>query len=245
MTPVQLSWKDIDQGIYLAKQCYVDIVLPLVLVLIFICLLFLVGFNDLSVYWVVVIIWWLKPVYDRLILQVLTQHVTNTKSSLKQELKDYIKLLFSISLAKDLTLRRLSTSRSFLLPVYQLEKNEGKKATERAKVLSQGASSKASNLTFISLLTEYVIAFTVISMLIYLTPEEIRLSLLNSDAFNDQGLIKSMVVLLYVFTICITEPLYVASGFTLYMNKRKRLEAWDIELVFKTFVQRVINEKNS
>ena len=40
--------------------------------------------------------------------------------------------------------------------------------------------------------------------------------------------------LLYALVLVVWEPVYVACGFTLYLNRRTELEAWDIELVFRT-----------
>jgi hypothetical protein len=41
-----------------------------------------------------------------------------------------------------------------------------------------------------------------------------------------------------VFTaISVIEPLYVASGFALYLNRRTNLEAWDLELAFRRIEQ--------
>jgi hypothetical protein len=39
--------------------------------------------------------------------------------------------------------------------------------------------------------------------------------------------------LFYFLAVCAVEPLYVASGFALYLNRRTALEAWDIELGFR------------
>ena len=36
-----------------------------------------------------------------------------------------------------------------------------------------------------------------------------------------------------MFAICVVEPLYVAGGFGLYLNRRTELEAWDIEIAFR------------
>lgn len=45
--------------------------------------------------------------------------------------------------------------------------------------------------------------------------------------------------LLYVLLLILWEPVYVACGFTLYLNRRTALEAWDIELTFRRLRQRL------
>jgi len=232
------SWQDIDEGVYLAKQCYSDIWKPLLFMLFIVSGVMLIGISQLSVYWIIFIVWWLKPLYDRLILKILSLHVSQERLTFKPLLIFTLKLFVSFDVLKALTVRRFSFVRSFLLPIYQLEKNTGQKNRERIKVMCRGSSSRAANLTFMALLTENVITITFISMLFYLIPTEVRVALFDNEIVQDQTFIKFIMVYIYVATLLITEPLYVASGFSLYMNKRKRLEAWDIELVFKNLVKR-------
>ena len=40
--------------------------------------------------------------------------------------------------------------------------------------------------------------------------------------------------------LVVWEPIYVACGFSLYLNRRTVLEAWDIELVFRRMRQRLV-----
>lgn len=232
------SWQDIDEGIYLAKKCYVDIWKPLFLILFIFSTVLLVGASQLSMYWIILIIWWLKPLYDQLILKVLSQHVSRERLTFKALMIFSLKLFFSFDVLKVLSIRRFSFVRSFLQPIYQLENNSRQKTKERIKVISRGASSRAANLTFMALLTENIITITFISMLFYITPAEVRVALFDNEIVQDQIFIKFITVYMYIATLLITEPLYVASGFNLYMNKRKRLEAWDIELVFKNLIHR-------
>ena len=43
----------------------------------------------------------------------------------------------------------------------------------------------------------------------------------------------------YALVLVVWEPIYVACGFSLYLNRRTALEAWDIELVFRRLRQRL------
>ena len=45
----------------------------------------------------------------------------------------------------------------------------------------------------------------------------------------------------YALVLVVWEPIYVACGFSLYLNRRTVLEAWDIELVFRRMRQRLIS----
>jgi len=43
----------------------------------------------------------------------------------------------------------------------------------------------------------------------------------------------------YALVLVFWEPIYVACGFSLYLNRRTVLEAWDLELVFRRLRQRL------
>ncbi|HAQ27742.1 MAG TPA: DUF4129 domain-containing protein, partial [Pseudomonas sp.] len=46
--------------------------------------------------------------------------------------------------------------------------------------------------------------------------------------------------LLYALVLVVWEPIYVASGFSLYLNRRTILEGWDIELAFRRLRTRLM-----
>ncbi len=68
----------------------------------------------------VFIFWWLKPAFERLPLYILSKAILADTPTLKQALYQWPRLLKPQLLAS-LTWRRLSLSRSFTLPVLQLE----------------------------------------------------------------------------------------------------------------------------
>jgi hypothetical protein len=43
----------------------------------------------------------------------------------------------------------------------------------------------------------------------------------------------------YIVAVCVIEPLYVAGGFAVYLNRRTLLEGWDIEVALRRLAQRV------
>ncbi len=53
--------------------------------------------------------------------------------------------------------------------------------------------------------------------------------------------IKLFSMLFNLIALSIIEPLYVAAGFTLYLNRRTHLEAWDIELAFRS-IANIMND---
>jgi hypothetical protein len=58
-----------------------------------------------------------------------------------------------------------------------------------------------------------------------------QFSLEWSDWFYDQGTLQIAIASATLYLVmCVTEPLYVACGFALYLNKRTWLEGWDLQL---------------
>lgn len=175
-----------------------------------------------------VLIWWLKPFYDRVVLFVLSRAVFGTRVGLRDiEWRS----LFGNGLIWALTFRRFDFARSFNLPVYLLEGLKGKRRRLRMKVLQKNTRGQAVLLTaaFVHIEIALEISLFVLAMMLFpgygglpfwewLTGQEAPLAFtLGTD-------------LLYILAITVLEPLYVASGFTLYLNRRVELEAWDIEV---------------
>ena len=50
---------------------------------------------------------------------------------------------------------------------------------------------------------------------------------------------------LFVAGPAIVEPLYVAGGFSLYLNRRTVLEGWDIEIAFRRMARRLFEQSGS
>jgi uncharacterized membrane protein len=61
--------------------------------------------------------------------------------------------------------------------------------------------------------------------------------------FYEEALWVNILSLLFMFLIIsIIEPLYVAAGFALYLNRRTHLEGWDIELIFRRIAAHLSTE---
>src|SRR3989338_8086315 len=118
------AWEAMDLGVLLAKQhagllmaSWALVTLPIFALL---CAL-LWQYPS----WAVLLFWWLKPAFERLPLYILSHALFGATPSLKQALRALPGLLRPQLLAS-LTWRRLSPTRSFDLPVMQLEGLSGK-----------------------------------------------------------------------------------------------------------------------
>ncbi|MEJ5058874.1 MULTISPECIES: DUF4129 domain-containing protein [unclassified Pseudomonas] len=190
----------------------------------------------------VFIFWWLKPAFERLPLFILSKAMFGETPSLKQALRQWLRLLKPQLLAS-LTWRRLSLSRSFLLPVVQLEGLSGEARQQRLEVLLQRDAGAARWLTIIGAHLETALWIGLMVLFYLLLPQQVALdwswqSLIS--AMNQDWLwLEHLTNAFYVLVLMVWEPIYVACGFSLYLNRRTVLEAWDIELVFRRMRQRL------
>ncbi len=178
-------------------------------------------------------IWWLKPLYDRVVLFVLSRAVFGEQVRLADLAVEWRQILGN-GLVWALTFRRFDFARSFTLPLDVLERVTGKRRRQRSRVLQKSARGNAVLLTIAWLHIEQALVFSLVMLVTMLLP-------LYADVpvfawlFGDDGPLwfKAVVPLFFIGALSIAEPFYVASGFTLYLNRRIDLEAWDIELDLK------------
>lgn len=190
------------------------------------------------------ILWWLKPAFDRVLLHVYGHALFGETPTLGQTLRALPALLKAPGLISALTLRRLSTARSLLLPVWQLEQQKGKAARQRFKVLGARCRGHAMWLTFLCANMVTLLWLAEVSLIQLLVPagqgglfswEE----LMRGDLAEWKVLVSN---LLWMGAETFVEPFYMASGFALYLNRRSELEGWDMELGFRRMSQRKRDE---
>jgi len=185
------------------------------------------------------VLWWLKPLYDRIVLHVLSQAVFGAPPRTAQTLSHVPTLLRASGLAGALTLRRFDPVRSFNLPVRQLELQQGKTARARERLLGRRAAGQASGLLYACLAFELILVLSLGLFADQLAPAGIPSTPSWDGFFRDLvGLDDTpgdaLLRIAFAFAaITVVEPLYIASGFALYLNRRSALEAWDLELAFR------------
>ena len=185
------------------------------------------------------IIWWLKPLYDRIILFVLSRAVFGQTPSSRETLRQLPRLL-KTGLFTNLTLFRLAPGRSFTLPVWQLEGLRGKARRERLRILQARASGHAYWLLFICIHIELILLFSLYGLIYMFLPQDNGFEML-APFFADTPPYWAELASngLYLLAVLMVEPFYVAAGFMLYLNRRTELEAWDVELGFRRMAERL------
>lgn len=186
------------------------------------------------------VLWWLKPFFDRVLLFVLGQCVFGRTASLGDVWRALPDILRRSGLLSALTVRRLSPIRSLLLPVWQLERQRGAEARARARVISRRPWLHAAWLTTACGSIGLALVFSQILLFELLMPVG-KGGLFGWELWIGPGFGPTALALLVAFTAVadtLVEPLYVAAGFSLYLNRRSDLEAWDVELGFRRLAER-------
>lgn len=198
------------------------------------------GIALLGLFWsqqaiALLILWWLKPLFDRILLLAFSRSLFRTPTSWRDVFTALPGLIRHTGLLSGLTLRRLSFARSFLLPVWQLENQRGKAARARFKVLSRRTRGNAVWLTLVCANLSAVLWLSLVLTMEALAPGEAGEAFSAADWFADDLPPEKefLISLLVLVAESLVEPFYVASGFALYLNRRSELEGWDIELAFR------------
>lgn len=159
------AWEALDLGILLAHRharllmgSWALLTLPLFAVL----SLLLWQHPTLAI----LIFWWLKPAFERLPLYILSHALFGDTPTLRQALRAYPALLRK-QLPASLLWRRFSPTRSFDLPVLQLEGLAGEPRSQRLIVLSQRNAGGATWLTVVGVHLEMAL-WAGFAMLLYL-----------------------------------------------------------------------------
>ncbi len=227
-----------DLGLRLVQSYWRAIYRPLLLVVV---PLFLVTNLLLSEYmWLAgLIIWWLKPFYDRIVLFVLSRAVFGQTPGSRETVRQLPRLL-KTGLFLNLTVFRLAPGRSFTLPVWQLEGLRGKTRRERLRILQARASGHAYWLMFICINIELILLFSMYGLIYMFLPQDSGFEMLAPFFADDPPYLVELISNgLYLLAVLLVEPFYVAAGFMLYLNRRTELEAWDVELGFRRMAERL------
>jgi hypothetical protein len=236
-------WEATDLGIAMLQRWWrpVYAVHALVLGLVSAAALAL-GWAFDAVWAAILAIWWLKPLYDRAVLHVLSRAVFGDVPGPRQVLRSAREWLFT-GLLQSLTLHRLDLARSFNLPVRQLEGQRGREARARRRVLGRRARGSAAWLTIVWVHFEAVLLWSAGALTQLLLPAQLERARGEQLAFFGgffdwisaatltDGLVFAAVWLAL-------EPFYVAAGFALYLNRRTLLEGWDIEVALRRIAAR-------
>jgi len=187
--------------------------------------------------------WWLKPLYDRFPLYLLSKRLFGEEVSLRDTLRHWREIC-APDIVPWLLWRRLNPMRSFVMPVTLLEGLRGGERGRRLAVLQLQASGYALWLTIICVHIETLLPLDTILTWFLLLPggadfDPVQVLL---DPGGGQILALNLMTLL---AMALVGPFYVAAGFALYINRRIELEGWDIEVAFRGIAERARSRRGT
>ena len=190
----------------------------------------------------VLLLWWLKPLFDRLALDVLSRSVFGETPRTGESLRRLPRLATGW-LLDALLLHRLDPARCFRLPTWQLEGLRGSRRRARARVLDPGSVGTAVGLTLTGLALELGTTAALLVLPALLTPGWVDLDWGQAWELWTKGQgaawLGWLVAGAWVLAVALLEPFQVAAGFALYLNRRTQLEGWDLEIAFRRLATRV------
>ena len=188
--------------------------------------------------------WWLKPLFDRVPLYVFSRAVFDRTPRWRETLRGQRAMPWRPTVA-GLSWLRVDSHRALRLPLELLEGAPSKQRAARWKVLRRRLVGEASLLTYGCLQFELVLFLSAWLLAWWLLPDEWRPASFANFFRHDvhagsTGWMLAASCVAYLAMSAI-EPLYVACGFALYLNRRTQLEGWDIDLAFRRLRARLLD----
>jgi hypothetical protein len=235
-------WEASDLGIALVRRHARVIYLSWAVLMVPLTLLAIALGWALDAWWLgSIVLWWLKPLLDRIPLTVISRATFGATPTLSETLRAQWPVEWR-ALLPWLTWRRFSPNRALLLPVDLLEGVRGPRRRERAQVI-RGAQAAPAMVTILGILLESMMYLSIIALALMFVPVEFF-----SDALKETwelmmedapGWAEALSIGIYALAISAIEPFYVGAGFGQYLSRRTLLEAWDIELSFRRLAARL------
>lgn len=230
-------WSAIDLGMLLARRWWRSLLLSWLVPALTVYLLLALLLQD-HPQLVILIVWWLKPLFERFPLYIVSRRLFGEQTHALDALRAYREVCRPDLLPWQLW-RRLNPLRSFVMPVTLLEKLQGKRREKRLGVLQMEASGPATWLTVIGAHIEGLFPLFYLGLISLLLPPELLDIDLLSGVLEQQAGVLWLASTLTFITMALVAPFYVTCGFMLYINRRVSLEGWDLELGFRQLVKRV------
>lgn len=230
------NWQAMDLGLQMARRwCWPLSSLWLCTALpVFLILQSLPGIND----WVGLLIWWwCKPLYEAPLHYWCSRALFGERVSHRQALRATLTSLPGL-LMTYLGPRRTSLARSVHVNVLILENQRGAARSQRISTIAR-RGSRAAILTTIGLHAEVTLTYGCVLLAAALLPPELVdvdwWQLISAESGNWLTMAFNWMSL---FAAAIVAPFFVCAGFSLYINRRTLLEAWDLQLDFHRAAQR-------
>lgn len=193
-------------------------------------------FHGNAAYWIF-LAWWLRPLLERAPLYVLSRQVFGEDVTWQQAVRAWPKQLGGGWFRLLTWWRFLVPSRGLYQAIWQLEGARGKAAAERRKVIGRRTNSSAYWFGIACAHFEVIIQVGFLSFISIFMSDEGAINpfaiFTHFGTDSTHAFENLMSVLSYAIPGAIVGPIYTACCFTLYLNRRATVEAWDIEIVLR------------
>jgi hypothetical protein len=228
MTRSKTSWEAADSGLLIWRSGFARffpfLIIPFGIMAGCLCLL-------PNVAWASLILWWLKPFFDRIIVHIIAIRFFEPTAGTARFLRG-LRGGLTRGLAGDLLWRRFSPWRASHIPVRTLETTDKRSVTRRLRTLADGGLNFCALLTVLCLALESALLagewFFTRSMLELMRPDYV-------ETLNHVSSAGVFLFVMFCVNYVLIESVYVCMGFGLYINSRMEVEGWDIELLFRRF----------
>lgn len=188
------------------------------------------------------LMWWLRPVFDRIPLYVLSRAVFGSVPGTADTLRAQLHWGWR-PMRGHLTWRRFSPLRAVMLPIDLLEGADPTLLGERRRVIGGGIGGYAVQLTvvcinFMLALQLSAVMLTTIAVPNELLPEAARAAWAMITETPPAWALIALNLVDWL-AVAFIEPFYIGAGFGLYLNRRTQLEAWDLEIAFRRMRKRL------
>jgi len=240
-------WEAADSGILLWRNNFIHFIpffaLP---VWIIACGLRLLPFTYLSY----LILWWLKPLFDRLVLHVVSARFFSEPVPFRGgtspdqspvaglgsgfRFRELCRGLWGMrrGLLGDLLWRRFSPGRGARMPIRVLERMGRKQFRQRKKNLAAGGLNFCSLMSLLGFALEVMLLLSEMAFVIMITQMFFPMTGVLRDNLET---VEVFIFAAFCFNYILVGSLYVCMGFGLYINSRVEVEGWDLQLLFQKF----------
>ncbi len=181
--------------------------------------------------------WWLKPLLERAPLYVLSRQVFGEDVTWRQALLAWPGQLGGGWFRMLTWWRPFMAGRGLYQPVWQLEQARGEQAAKRRAAIGRDRAGRAAYMFGIACAHfEAVLQIGLLAFIgMFTSADQFKLFSYLVGGNAGAGGAAAMLVPLACYAVAgaIVGPIYVACCFTLYLNRRATMEAWDIELVLR------------
>lgn len=228
----------VQLGFVIARRYFMSLaiasLLPMLPFILLGTLLVLVG----QPIWASILVWWLKPFYDRVILFNLSRLIFSEKRDFWQILAS-CKAVLGKGLWLNLSFFRFSPIRGVSMCIQLLEGLSGNAYRRRCNYIVMTIGGAATAVWVGLVHFEFFLSLNLV--LLFDWGDE-RMSILeyffSGYEREPNLLLEWLLFICYAVAVWLIEIFYVATTFMLYINRRIELEGWDIEIAFKKMAEK-------